>query len=170
MGKKESIVQKAKRLGLRIHILQAVTHANRLYGPKTLCSRPIVKPGDVREGRKVYLYLSVKRFARLGLKARGGHICWLCAVKYKNTHGHWIGDTPPDPKRIVGRFPSGSEQGKLPFNPIDPEDLDENLKILKDRPMPLDVLIIDNGWMDGDLGTIVGAAISGLIDEKEKEE
>ena len=29
-----------------------------------------------------------------------------------------------------------------------PEDLDENLKILKDRPMPLDVFIIDNGWID----------------------
>ncbi len=29
-----------------------------------------------------------------------------------------------------------------------PEDLDENLKILKDRPMPMDVFIIDNGWND----------------------
>jgi len=29
-----------------------------------------------------------------------------------------------------------------------PEDLDENLEILKRRPMPFDVFIIDNGWMD----------------------
>ncbi len=29
-----------------------------------------------------------------------------------------------------------------------PADLDENLAILKDRPLPIDVFIIDNGWID----------------------
>ncbi len=35
-----------------------------------------------------------------------------------------------------------------------PADLDENLAILKDRPLPVDVFIIDNGWIDafGDWG------------------